>query len=53
MALMFAIGAMNVLWMAGLGVVMMIEKFSGMEPFSRAIGAGLVAIGTAFMLSAV
>ena len=53
MVLMFAVGTMNVLWVAGLGAVMTIEKFSGMERFSRATGIGLVAIGAAFMLSAV
>jgi predicted metal-binding membrane protein len=53
MALMFTLGAMNVLWMAALGAIMTIEKFSGMERFSRAIGAGLIAIGGVFMLSAV
>src|SRR5579875_2488339 len=45
MALMLAVGAMNVLWMAALSVVMILEKTWGGRRFSRALGAGLVAVG--------
>jgi predicted metal-binding membrane protein len=45
MALMFAVGAMNVVWMAVLGVVMTIEKLSTTIRFSQAVGAAFVTIG--------
>lgn len=38
MLLMFAVGAMNVAWMAGLGVLMTIEKLSATPRFSAALG---------------
>jgi predicted metal-binding membrane protein len=52
MLLMFAVGVMNVVWMAALGAVMAIEKVSTTTRFSRALGvafilAGGVLIGTA------
>lgn len=45
MAVMFAVGAMNIVWMTALGVVMLIEKVSTSVRFSRAIGAALLAVG--------
>jgi predicted metal-binding membrane protein len=45
MALMFALGAMNVVWMAALGVVMTIEKLSTTVRFSQTVGVTFVAIG--------
>jgi predicted metal-binding membrane protein len=45
MLLMFAIGAMNVVWMAVLGVLMTIEKLSTTARFSEAVGFVFVAIG--------
>jgi len=45
MALMFALGAMNVMWMAALGVLMTIEKLSTTARFSEAVGFGFVAVG--------
>ncbi len=45
MLLMFAVGVMNVAWMAGLAIVMTIEKMTATERFSRALGVILVAIG--------
>jgi len=45
MALMFALGAMNVVWMAALGVLMTIEKLSTTARFSEAVGFVLVAVG--------
>ena len=41
MLLMFAVGAMNVVWMAALGVVMTIEKLTTTPRFSRAVGVGV------------
>ena len=49
MLVMFAVGAMNVLWMAALGVLMTIEKMSATTKFSRALGVSFVAIGVALM----
>lgn len=45
MALMFAVGSMNVIWMAALGAVMTIEKMSRSKVFPRAIGVALIGIG--------
>jgi predicted metal-binding membrane protein len=42
---MFAIGAMNVMWMAALGVLMTIEKLSTTARFSEAVGFVFVAVG--------
>lgn len=51
MLLMFAVGAMNVVWMAVLGVLMTIEKLSTTAWFSRATGAAFVVIGAAMVAS--
>ena len=45
MGLMFAVGAMNVVWMAALGVLMTIEKLTTSARFSEAVGLGFVAVG--------
>jgi len=45
MLVMLAVGTMNVLWMAALGIAMGVEKVSTTTRFSRAIGAALLAIG--------
>ncbi|CAN0180511.1 unnamed protein product [Phaeothamnion confervicola] len=45
MGVMFAAGAMNVVWMAGLGMVMTIEKMATTQRFSRAVGVVFLAIG--------
>lgn len=45
MLLMFAVGVMNVVWMAILGIVMAIEKLGSSARFSRAAGAVFVALG--------
>jgi predicted metal-binding membrane protein len=45
MLLMFAVGVMNVVWMALLGIVMTIEKLSTTPRFSRAAGVVMVAAG--------
>jgi predicted metal-binding membrane protein len=49
MLLMFAIGVMNVLWMALLGLVMVVEKMSTTARFSRAIGMTLIVIGASMI----
>lgn len=51
MLLMFAVGVMNVVWMAGLGIVMTIEKMAPPR-FSRALGVVLTASGSALVLAA-
>ena len=45
MLLMFAAGAMNLVWMALLGLVMLIEKMTVSAVFGRAIGAAFIAVG--------
>lgn len=45
MLLMFAVGVMNVVWMAALAVVMTFEKMSRGKRVSRVLGVALVAIG--------
>jgi predicted metal-binding membrane protein len=52
MLVMFAVGVMNVVWMAALGVVMTFEKIGTSKRFSYAVGAALIAIGIGFVLSA-
>jgi predicted metal-binding membrane protein len=53
MLVMFAVGVMNVVWMAALGVVMTIEKVTTSTRFSRAVGGIFLLIGLAFIVSAV
>ena len=45
MLVMFAVGTMNVVWMAALGVLMTIEKLTTTPRFSQAVGVAFVAIG--------
>jgi predicted metal-binding membrane protein len=45
MLVMFAVGVMNVAWMAALGIVMAIEKTGTGIRFTRVVGAVLVTIG--------
>lgn len=45
MLVMFAVGAMNVVWMAALGALMTIEKMTTTGRFARALGACLMAAG--------
>jgi predicted metal-binding membrane protein len=52
MALMFAVGAMNVLWMAALGIVMTTEKMLAGRRFSHAVGAALLALGIVMLVLA-
>jgi predicted metal-binding membrane protein len=50
MLVMFAVGTMNVLWMAVLGMLMTIEKMSTTARFSRALGIASVVIGIALIV---
>jgi predicted metal-binding membrane protein len=52
MLLMFAVGVMNVVWMAALGLVMAAEKIATTTRFSRAVGAVLALIGVVLIGSA-
>ena len=45
MLVMFAVGVMNVVWMAGLGVLMTIEKMLSGPRFSQAAGVVLIGCG--------
>jgi predicted metal-binding membrane protein len=53
MLVMFAVGAMNVVWMAALGTVMGVEKIMSTTRFSRALGAVFLLIGGAFIASSI
>ena len=53
MLVMFAVGVMNMIWMAALGIVMGIEKLGTGKRFTRIVGVALIAIGVVFMLSSV
>ena len=52
MLVMFAVGVMNVIWMAVLGMLMTFEKIGTGRRFSHALGVALIAIGVAFVLTA-
>lgn len=52
MAVMFAVGTMNVIWMAALAVVMTVEKITSGNRLTYGLGAALIAIGVAFVLVA-
>jgi predicted metal-binding membrane protein len=49
MLVMFAVGVMNVAWMAGLAIVMTIEKMLPGRTFTIAIGIALILTGTVVM----
>jgi predicted metal-binding membrane protein len=53
MLVMFAVGMMNVVWMAVLGGIMGVEKIMSTTRFSRAVGAVLIAVGIGFIVSSV
>jgi predicted metal-binding membrane protein len=53
MSLMFVSGAMNAVWMAGLGAVMTIEKISVTPRFSKAVGIAAVVAGIILVVSSV
>jgi predicted metal-binding membrane protein len=52
MLLMFAVGVMNILWMAALGMAMTVEKIGAGKRFSHALGALSITLGAALMLNA-
>lgn len=52
MLVMFAVGVMNVVWMAAFGIVMTIEKIGSGRTFSHIVGAGMIAAGVAFVATA-
>ncbi|HZP77021.1 MAG TPA: DUF2182 domain-containing protein [Pseudolabrys sp.] len=45
MLVMFAVGAMNALWMAGIGIAMTVEKMTSGMRFSRIVGTALIVAG--------
>jgi predicted metal-binding membrane protein len=53
MLLMFAVGAMNVVWMAALGVLMTVEKLTTSPRFSEIVGAAFVAAGLGMVVLSV
>jgi predicted metal-binding membrane protein len=52
MLVMFAVGVMNVIWMAALGIVMTIEKIGTGRRFTYAVGVALIVGGVAFVATA-
>jgi predicted metal-binding membrane protein len=50
MLTMFAVGAMNVAWMATLGAVMAAEKLASTPRLSRAVGLVLLAVGAVLVV---
>jgi predicted metal-binding membrane protein len=50
MAVIFAVGVMNVIWMAGLGIVMTIEKLLTGRRFTHAVGVTLIAVGIGWVV---
>jgi predicted metal-binding membrane protein len=49
---MFAVGLMNVIWMAVLGIVMTTEKMLSGRSFTYAVGAALIILGSGIALMA-
>ena len=49
MAVMFAVGIMNVIWMAALGIVMTVEKMLTGTRFSHVMGVLMIMAGVAFI----
>jgi predicted metal-binding membrane protein len=52
MLVMFAVGVMNIVWMAALGIVMALEKIGTGKRFTYGVGAVLIVIGAAFVVTA-
>ncbi len=53
MLVMFAVGVMNVLWMAGIGIVMAVEKMLAGRRFTYVVGVVLIVAGAATIVTAV
>jgi predicted metal-binding membrane protein len=51
MLVMLAVGVMNVVWMALLGVIMGVEKVTSTTRFSRAVGVVFLLVGAGFIVS--
>jgi len=51
MMVMFAVGVMNVAWMAGLAAVMTIEKLLTGRRFAHGVGVALIVVGTGIAVS--
>ena len=51
MLLMFAVGLMNIVWMAGIGIAMTLEKMLTGLRFTHAIGVVLIAVGAVIVLT--
>ena len=51
MAVMFAVGVMNVVWMAALAIVMTLEKITSGNRLTYGLGVTLIAIGVAFIVA--
>jgi predicted metal-binding membrane protein len=52
MLLMFAVGVMNVIWMAALAALMTVEKLATGNRLTYAMGVVLIAVGAAFVVAA-
>jgi len=50
MLLMLALGSMNIVWMAGLGVVMTVEKIGAGKWFTYAVGIASIVAGAIFIV---
>ncbi len=53
MLVMFAVGVMNIVWMAGLGMIMTIEKMLSGRRFTHVVGVAMIAIGVVVVASAI
>jgi predicted metal-binding membrane protein len=53
MLVMFAVGVMNVVWMAALGIVMTLEKIGTGKRFTFVIGVLSIAAGMVFIAGSV
>jgi predicted metal-binding membrane protein len=53
MLVMFAVGVMNVIWMATLGFIMAAEKNAATTRFSKVIGMVFMGVGIGFVAAAV
>jgi predicted metal-binding membrane protein len=51
MLVMFAVGVMNVVWMAALAIVMTVEKITSGNRLTYGLGAALIAIGVGFIFT--
>ena len=52
MLVMFAVGVMNVVWMAALGMVMTLEKITSGNRLTYGLGVALIVAGVAFVATA-